>query len=38
VRFLCAFGVINFLPDDARYANVGLAVNAKSQLEIYSYG
>jgi hypothetical protein len=41
VRFLYAFGVINFLPDDApdaRYANVGLAVNAKSQLEIYSYG
>jgi hypothetical protein len=38
VRFLYAFGVINFLPDDApdaRYANVGLAVNAKLQLEIY---
>jgi hypothetical protein len=37
VRFLRAFGVINFLPDDApdaRYANVGLAVHARLQLEV----
>jgi hypothetical protein len=41
MRFLRAFGVINFLPDDApdaRYAKVGLAVNAKLQLEINPYG
>jgi hypothetical protein len=41
MRFLRAFGVINFLPDDApdaRYAKVGVAVNAKLQLEINPYG
>jgi hypothetical protein len=41
VRLLRASGVINFLPDDApdaRYANVGLAVHARLQLEINPYG